>query len=758
LSFTPVPNANGSATITVSVNDGGPVNSLISRTFTVTVTPVNDAPTLDVISGITIDEDAGAQTVNLSGISTGATNESQNLVVTATSSNTGLIPNPTVSYTSPNGTGTLTFTPVANANGNATITVTVNDGQGANNLVTRQFNITVNAVNDAPTLNAIANLGLNENAGLQTVSLSGISSGAANESQTLTVSASSSDTSLVPNPTVSYVSPSATGSLIFTPVSNARGVATVTVTVNDGQATSNLVTRTFTVTLNGVPTISAIPNQTIAINSNTAALPFTIGDSETPADSLTLSVVSTVPGLIPATNVVFGGSGANRTVTVTPLPDQSGSASISIRVSDGISVASNQFIVTVLGKPSPPTSLTIITNGIGEVTPAMKSSNLTPGKIYTITAVPGEGQEFAGWSGSFHTASPSISFLMTSNLVLQANFVPSPYTIGTFNGLFYENDQVRLQSSGFLTVSVRKHGPYSGKLQIGASKYTFSGKLDLALLATNVIVRPYGGPLVLNLVFGKDSESNHVSGLLTDGTWTAVLNGDRATFHPTLNPAPYAGKYTMVIPGISADPTIPAGHGFGTIKVNTKGTAAIVGSLADGTKITRSAPLSAGGLWPLFVPLYSGGGSVLSWIAFTNRVDDDLNGELSWIKSANAAAKFYAGGFTNDNVAVGSLYVPPAVGFNIMNLTGADMEFSEGNLVAPFTNSISVGPNSAVHNFGSNSLTMKFSLSSGTFKGKVVDPASGLKKTFSGVVLEKMNSGYGFLLMTNQSSSVVLAP
>ena len=45
----------------------------------------------------------------------------QALTVTAVSSNPGLIPNPTVSYTSPGTTGSLRFTPVANASGTATI-------------------------------------------------------------------------------------------------------------------------------------------------------------------------------------------------------------------------------------------------------------------------------------------------------------------------------------------------------------------------------------------------------------------------------------------------------------------------------------------------------------------------------------------------------------------------------------------------------------------------------------------------------------
>jgi len=44
-------------------------------------------------------ENVGQQTVNLSGITSGG--ESQTLVVTATSDNTGVIPNPIVTYTAP---------------------------------------------------------------------------------------------------------------------------------------------------------------------------------------------------------------------------------------------------------------------------------------------------------------------------------------------------------------------------------------------------------------------------------------------------------------------------------------------------------------------------------------------------------------------------------------------------------------------------------------------------------------------------------
>ena len=268
LTFTPAVNGNGSAIITVKVNDGGASNNIVTRTFTVTVNAVNQPPTLNAIGNLSLNENAGLQKVSLSGISSGAANENQTLIVTATSSNTGLIPNPTVNYTNANTTGNLTFTPAANGNGSAIITVKVNDGGASNNIVTQTFTVTVNAVNQPPTLNPIGNLSLNENAGLQKVSLSGISSGAANENQTLTVTATSGNTGLIPNPTVNYTNANTTGDLTFIPVTNAVGTATITVTVNDGGTSNNIITRSFTVTLNAVsngstnqsPTLDPIPD------------------------------------------------------------------------------------------------------------------------------------------------------------------------------------------------------------------------------------------------------------------------------------------------------------------------------------------------------------------------------------------------------------------------------------------------------------------------------------------------------------------
>src|SRR5262249_33149003 len=136
LLFTPAANSNGTATITVVVNDNGTSNNIITRSFTVTVNPVNDPPTLDPLSPITINEDAPQQTVNLTGISAASPNESQPISIIATSNIPGFFSSLSVNYTSPASTGTLLFTPAANSNGTAIITLVLTDTGTSNNVTT----------------------------------------------------------------------------------------------------------------------------------------------------------------------------------------------------------------------------------------------------------------------------------------------------------------------------------------------------------------------------------------------------------------------------------------------------------------------------------------------------------------------------------------------------------------------------------------------------------------------------------------------
>ena len=100
---------------------------------------------------------------------------------------------------------------------------------------------------------------------------------------------------------------------------------------------------------NTAPTISEIPNQTTPMSYPVGPIGFTVGDAQTPVASLGVSAISLNPILVPndEAHLTQGGSGANRTLTVTPATGQTGSATIQVTVSDGAATATNKFNLTV---------------------------------------------------------------------------------------------------------------------------------------------------------------------------------------------------------------------------------------------------------------------------------------------------------------------------------------------------------------------------------------------------------------------------
>jgi len=127
---------------------------------------------------------------------------------------------------------------------------------------------------------------------------------------------------------------------------SAAGSYVLRLTATDGGATAfqNLA---VTASANTAPTISALTDQTIGASAATSALAITIGDAESAAGSLTLTGSSSNPTLVPNAAIVFGGSGASRTATVTPAANQTGTATITITVSDGALTAQTAFDLTV---------------------------------------------------------------------------------------------------------------------------------------------------------------------------------------------------------------------------------------------------------------------------------------------------------------------------------------------------------------------------------------------------------------------------
>jgi hypothetical protein len=167
LTYTPAADANGSATITVTLqDDGGTPNggadTSAAQNFTITVDAVNDAPSFVVGSNQTVEENAGAQTV--AGFATGmspgggADEVGQVLTFNVSTDNDPLF----AVLPAIDASGELTYTPATDTTGSATVTVTLSDNGGtanggADTSAAQNFTITVNAAgNNEPTVQASA--------------------------------------------------------------------------------------------------------------------------------------------------------------------------------------------------------------------------------------------------------------------------------------------------------------------------------------------------------------------------------------------------------------------------------------------------------------------------------------------------------------------------------------------------------------------------------------------------------------------------
>src|SRR5205823_14892851 len=99
-------------------------------------------------------------------------------------------------------------------------------------------------------------------------------------------------------------------------------------------------------------------NQTVSPGGTVGPLSFVVSDAETPAAGLVVTPSSSNTTLVPVSGVQVSGTGATRTVTVTPAAGQSGTATITLAVADpGGMTATSTFTVTVppgggaLGRP-----------------------------------------------------------------------------------------------------------------------------------------------------------------------------------------------------------------------------------------------------------------------------------------------------------------------------------------------------------------------------------------------------------------------
>jgi len=451
LTFAPNPNANGTAVVTVRLQDDGGTNfggqdTSPPQTFTIVVRPVNDAPTFTplVTTSIDILEDAPQQAIQFAtDILAGPPNESsQTVSFLLSNSNPSLFAatNGGIAPTIDPSTGILTFRPATNAFGSAVLTATLRDNGGTTNggidsSVPYVFTINVLPVNDAPSFTRGANQTVNEDAPAQTIVnwATGISPGPNEAGQVVAFQVSNDNNALFSvQPTIS-----STGTLTYTPAPNAFGTATVTVSLVDNGGTANggvdtSAPQIFTIIVNPVNDAPTLTLPSAQVTAEDTPINFTgpIGIFLTDIDSgsnpidVTFRVNNGTINL-PSTNGLTVSSGANgsssvtfrgtvsdliaaiASVVYTPNSNFSGSDTLTVTVNDrgffgsgGARTAVGTVGITITAVNDPPELVTLnsllleeggnrtISNSLLRTT---DTDNTAAQLIYTLVSLPSSG-------------------------------------------------------------------------------------------------------------------------------------------------------------------------------------------------------------------------------------------------------------------------------------------------------------------------------------------------------------------------------
>lgn len=326
-------------------------NLTFEKAFTISVTDANEPPSIVANQSFHVTENSAANTVIGTVLSVDDDLSSpfnkRNFSITSG--------NATNAFAINSSTGQLTINNPALFDFETTqsfsLLIALTDGGGATAAPT-PVTIRVDNVNENPTLTNIGSQLVGEDA--VTGSLAFTIGDPETAATDLLVQATSSNPGLVPNANLLLSGTGASRSLVIVPLANQSGTATITVTVSDG---TNSTARSFELTVlpnNDAPTLTSFAPQAIQEHESTPPLLFTIGDTDNAISSLTVVATSSNPGLVPDGNIVLEGAGANRTLTASAVANRSGTAVITVTVSDGFLSTSQQLVLTVLAVDDPP--------------------------------------------------------------------------------------------------------------------------------------------------------------------------------------------------------------------------------------------------------------------------------------------------------------------------------------------------------------------------------------------------------------------
>jgi hypothetical protein len=392
-------------------------------------------------------------------------------------------------------------------------------------------------------------------------------------------------------------------------------------------------------------------------------------------------------------------------------------------------------------------TITLIVDGQGTITPSFQGTSLELGKVYTITAKPSAGWIFKGWTGGVSATDLKLTFTMQDGLIVHAVFIANPYTSlqGVFNGLARPGtfDPTK---TGTFTLTLAAAGSFSGKLALGSvAAISFTGSFDDKGNAVVVIPRKGQASLTLRLSADLLNGTEQITGTVSDGTFTSAIVSDRVTFDAKTNPAPQFGRYSIIL---SSNPAltglaIPFGHGFLTAVVNSSGGVSLNGRLPDDTMISFSSQLSKAGVLPIYETLPNS--SPLSGSAlFGPARPGTASGSVDWVRGSTAVSLGFRG--ESYDFAKGG-HVLPKLSFN-GPLPTLPTSLAGGGYPTETTKTVTITTdNKAIVTatvLGLQNFTI--STADGTFTADVAKLGGGKVLKLKGILLQGSTLGAGYFL------------
>jgi hypothetical protein len=422
--------------------------------------------------------------------------------------------------------------------------------------------------------------------------------------------------------------------------------------------------------------------------------------------------------------------------------------------------ASGNVTISTAGS-SVDTLLAVYTGGtLNDLTLVAQNDDAGGGSTSAVTFAAVEGATYAiavdGYNEGGAISTGSIQLAITASDNGGGGDGGVTFRKAVYNGLVSNAEDLTHQNSGYVTITTTDRGNYTARLTVGGQRYTASGKFDTQGAATSTIRGRGQNSLELNLQLADEGDS--IVGTLTGGDWAADVVADRAIYDIRSNPAPRAGRYTLILPGAEDSTAAPGGTSIGTLTVTTGGQIRFAGSLADGTKVTQSAILSGREQWPLYASLYGGQGSLIGWLTFNPEAEDDIYGPVSWFKLPAARSRNYKDGFTLNTTALGSAF-QSARNTPVLSLADGQLVLEGGGLAEPIVEGVSLNTrNQFTSSTGNKNVKLTVTPTTGLIKGNLPVTGSRQKLAINAVVLQKQGYAAGYFLNGSQSGAVTIEP